>query len=122
MYEKYLRKYKNQVKKNMKQLEVYKPEFDTLIEVYAGMLAQYMILSEKMIAGTFEIEVETTRGGTRKSAEATSYEKLRADIIIYSDRLMLNPRTIDNAKRKVMEKESSLIRAIRELSNDPSSS
>lgn len=118
MYMKYRTKYKNLVKKNMKKLEVYKPEFDTLIDVYSGMLAQYIIITERLIEDDFNIEVETERGGTRKSAMATAQEKLRMDIVTYSDRLMLNPKALLNAKMIVGKEESGLVKALKRLEEE----
>lgn len=107
-----VKKYKALIKKNMVSLDIYKPEFDTLIDVYAGMLAEYNILTERLIESDFDIEVETQRGGTRKSATATAQEKLRADLISYSDRLMLNPKTLQPSKVDSPKKESVLNRLL----------
>lgn len=113
MYEKLLRKYKKLVRESMKKLDVYKPEFDTLIDVYSGMLAQYMIITKRLIEEDFNIEVETQRGGSRKSATATAQEKLRTDLVIYSDRLMLNPKALLNAKIIIGKEESKLVGMLR---------
>jgi len=118
MYEKLKRKYKNLAKRNMKQLQVYKPEYDVIIEIYAGLLAEYSLLTDRLLAVDFDIEVETQRGGTRKSAIATAHEKLRTDIIMYSDRLMLNPKMIITAKLKEADKESGLMKALKMLEGD----
>ena len=92
----------------MISLDVYRSEFDTLIEIYSGMLAQYDIITERLIDSKFDIEVETQRGGSRKSATATAQEKLRTDLIMYSDRLMLNPKALRNAKVEAPKEESAL--------------
>jgi hypothetical protein len=110
-----VKKYKKIVKKNMVSLNVYKAEFETLINVYSGLLAQYDILTERLVSQEFNIEVETQRGGSRKSATATAQEKLRSDLVTYSDRLMLNPKTLLNAKLKANEKESNLSKLISEI-------
>lgn len=106
-YAKLKRKYKKLVKANMVSLKAYRPEFDTLIEVYSGMLAQYDLITERLTTGNFNIEVETERGGTRKSATATAQEKLRTDLITYSDRLMLNPKALLVAKQDLNKKKAS---------------
>jgi len=118
MYTKYRTKYKNLVKRNMKKLDVYKPEFDTLIDVYSGMLAQYMIITERLVNEDFNIEVETERGGTRKSAMATAQEKLRMDVITYSDRLMLNPKALLMAKINVDKSKSKLNEMLKSIERD----
>lgn len=98
LYEKLQKKYKRIVKKNMEALKVYRSQFDTLINVYSGMLAQYEILTQRLIDNDFDIEVETQRGGTRKSATATALERLRFDLAVYSDRLMLSPKALSSGK------------------------
>lgn len=107
-YEKLRRKYKRKVKENMLSLNVYQSEFDTLIDVYSGILAQYEIITKRLVDENFNIEVETQRGGNRKSATATAQEKLRTDLILYSDRLMLNPKALNNSKPKEAKKKSAL--------------
>lgn len=107
-YAKLTKKYKKQVKENMVSLNVYKTEYDSLINVYSGMLAQYDIITERLIKQDFNIEVETQRGGNRKSATATTQEKLRSDLAMFSDRLMLNPKALIMAKREKENKKSAL--------------
>lgn len=108
IYDKLLRKYRKLVKTNMISLQVYRKEFDSLIDVYAGLLVQYHILNQRLIDSGVDVEVETQRGGTRKSATATALEKLRSDLIIYSDRLCLSPKALISAKLKVPEEGSQL--------------
>lgn len=114
-YEKMIKKYKRKVKADMKALGVYQKEFDTIIDIYAGMLAQYDILTQRLIDNNLDIEVETQRGGTRKSATATAQEKLRNDIIMYTDRLMLNPKALLNARLEVGEEPSKLAEVLASL-------
>ena len=102
----------------MISLNVYKAEFDTLIEVYSGMLAQYDLIMKRLINSDFDIEVETQRGGNRKSATATAQEKLRTDLIMYSDRLMLNPKALQNAKIEKHKEESVLSKFLSEMERD----
>jgi len=115
MYDKLRKKYKNLIKKNMKELDVYRAEYDMIIDVFSGILAEYDLLTIKLIESDFNIEVETERGGTRKSATATAHEKLRTDILMYSDRLMLNPKMIISAKIKSNTTESLLSKTLRML-------
>ena len=117
-YAKLKRKYKKLVKANMVSLKAYRPEFDTLIDVYSGMLSQYDIITNRLIDSDFNIEVETERGGTRKSATATAQEKLRTDLITYSDRLMLNPKTLIIAKQDLKTKKSVLGEAMKLLNEE----
>lgn len=117
-YAKLKRKYKKLVIANMTSLKAYRPEFDTLIEVYSGMLAQYDIFSERLIDSDLDIEVKTERGGSRKSATATAQEKLRTDLITYSDRLMLNPKALLIAKQDLKTKKSVLGEAMKLLNEE----
>ncbi|WP_041700838.1 P27 family phage terminase small subunit [Clostridium kluyveri] len=114
-YEKLLKKFKRQVKADMKALNVYKPEFENLINIYSGMLAQYEIITKRLIENEFNIETETQRGGTKKSALATTQEKLRTDIVIYGDRLLLNPKSLRNAKLESKGKTSKLYDVLSKL-------
>lgn len=115
LYEKLQKKYKRIVKKSMEALKVYQPQFDTLINVYSGMLAQYEILTQRLIDSDFDIEVETQRGGTRKSATATALERLRIDLAAYSDRLCLNPQSMKTGKPGSGKKVSKLGEALSKL-------
>ena len=115
MYEKRFKNYRRIVKKSMKALDVYQPQFDTLIDVYAGLLAQYEILVQRLIDSDFNIEVETQRGGARKSATATALERLRSDLITYSDRLMLNPKALMGAKMDIGKETSKLAQVLSQL-------
>ena len=115
LYEKLQKKYKRIVKKSMEALKVYRPQFDTLINVYSGMLAQYEILTQRLIDSDFDIEVETQRGGTRKSATATALERLRFDLAVYSDRLMLSPKALSGGKVNKKKELSKLSEALSEL-------
>lgn len=115
IYEKLLKKYRKLVKASMQSLGVYKLEFDTLIGVYAGLLAQYQIFTQRLIDAEMNVEVETERGGTRKSATATYLEKIRTDLIVYSDRLLISPKALISAKLEVAKKESRLSKFLKEL-------
>jgi hypothetical protein len=115
VYSELVQGYKELVKDNMSSLKVYKPEFDTLIDVYSGMLAQYKIITERLIDSEFNIEVETQRGGTRKSATATAQEKLRTDLITYSDRLQLNPKAFQKSSVETPKAESILSKFLTEI-------
>ena len=94
-YEKLYKKYKTSTRNVMKALNVYEKEYNSLIDIYAGMLAQYEILNQRIIDSNLNIEVETQRGGNRKSALATATEKLRDQIILYTDRLLINPKALN---------------------------
>ena len=78
---------KNVTVKHMKILGTYREEFARLVDIYAGMVAQYYKLQE--IYNATETDVEATK----KSALVLELETLRKDILAYSDRLLLSPKT-----------------------------
>ncbi|NMA65327.1 MAG: P27 family phage terminase small subunit [Clostridiaceae bacterium] len=90
----------------MKSLGTYKSEYRKMIKIFAGMLNQYEIFEEKFEASGCKIEEEYTNkaGATnmRKVPLYTAMESLRKDIAAYSDRLCLNPKSLESIK---IEKE-----------------
>lgn len=97
----------NEVKRKMKELGTYKKEYDQLIKIFAGMLHQYQVFEEQFEESGYKIEEEYTNkaGATnmRKVPLYTAMESLRKDIAAYSDRLCLNPKSLENV---TAEKES----------------
>lgn len=87
---------KNSIKlatiKDMKKLGVHKPEYNRLVNIYAGLVYQYHILLDGFESGGYQYETETADGGSKKSAIVATLESLRKDILAYSDRLCLNPQ------------------------------
>lgn len=86
---------KDKVIDDMKGLGTYKPEFDAIITIYSDLLAQYEQANQKFIESGYQYETETAAGGTKKSAIVATLENLRKDIIAYSDRLCLNPKSVE---------------------------
>lgn len=91
--------YINQVINEMKNLGTYKKEFNHLIDIYSGMLLQYRIFEKEFQESGFKITEEHTNkaGATnqRKVPVLTAMESLRKDIASYSDRLCLNPKSLN---------------------------
>ncbi|MBT2656627.1 P27 family phage terminase small subunit [Bacillus sp. ISL-18] len=91
---------KSALKKNtirdMKNLGVYKEEYDPLIDVYADLLSQYIRANKEFEQSGYQYETETAAGGTKKSAIVATLESLRKDLLAYSDRLCLNPKSIQS--------------------------
>lgn len=81
----------------MKNLGTYKKEYNNLIDIYSGMLYQYQLFEGLFEESDFQITEEYTNkaGATnqRKVPLLTAMESLRKDIISYSDRLCLNPKS-----------------------------
>lgn len=85
--------YKQRIVSDMKSLDTYKKEFEQIIDIYADLLVQYRNLlnqyqNEKEVHDLYMIETG------KKPAIVLVIENLRKDIISYSDRLILNPKSI----------------------------
>lgn len=106
---------KEQVKKKtiaeMKKLDVYKKEYSRVIEIYSELVVQYDILTKQFEQSNFEYEVETMQGGKKKAPIVATLETLRKDILSYSDRLYLNPKSqpVNNGKSKGKSKLAAAI-------------
>lgn len=91
---------KNSIVKAMKELGVYKVQYEKLIDVYTGLMHQYLVFESQFEASGYQVEEEYTNkaGATnmRKVPLYTAMESLRKDIAMYSDRLCLNPKAIEN--------------------------
>lgn len=76
----------------MKELRVYKKQYNQIIEVYADLLHQYYILTKQFEESGYEVVIATEKSDGKKSPILASLENLRKDIGTYSDRLMLNAK------------------------------
>ncbi|NTW04542.1 MAG: P27 family phage terminase small subunit [Peptococcaceae bacterium] len=79
----------------MKKLGIYKPEYNRLIDIYAELVEQYGILTNEFQDSGYDYEVETMQGGAKKAPIVATLETLRKDILAYSDRLCLNPKSLE---------------------------
>lgn len=79
----------------MKELGTHKVQYNRIIDIYAGLVHQYLIALDQFEESGFRYEVETGMGGTKKSPIVATLETLRKDILAYSDRLCLNPKAFD---------------------------
>lgn len=86
---------KEKVIRDMEGLGTYKPEYDAIITIYSDLLAQYNQANQEFIESGYQYETSTAAGGTKKSAIVATLENLRKDIIAYSDRLCLNPKSVE---------------------------
>ena len=86
----------------MKEMGTYRAEYEPIIDIYAGMREQYgRLLNEYADGKTYRYATPTADGGEKKSPLSLTIESLRKDIIVYSDRLMLNPKArAETAKGK----------------------
>lgn len=81
---------------DMKELGVHKPQYNRLIDIYADLVHQYLIAVADFEESGFEYETETAAGNPKKSGIVSAMENLRKDILQYSDRLCLNPKSLEN--------------------------
>lgn len=78
----------------MQSLGVYKSEFDSIIEIYAGLMDQYdvCIRAHRKDKYSATVKTATDDGGVKGNPLVKQLEVLRKDILSYSDRLCLNPK------------------------------
>lgn len=84
--------------RDMKDLGVHKPQYNRLIDIYAGLVHQYLIAVADFEESNFAYETETAAGNPKKSGIVSAMENLRKDILQYSDRLCLNPKSFGDRK------------------------
>lgn len=89
--------------KVMKELGTHKKQYNRIIGIYAGLVHQYLVILDKFEQGDYQFEVETGRGGKKKSPIVATLENLRKDILAYSDRLCLNPKAFETVTAEVSE-------------------
>lgn len=80
---------------DMKELGVYKTQYNRLIDIYAGLVHQYLRAVSDFEASGYQYETETAAGNPKKSGIVSTMENLRKDILQYSDRLCLNPKSLE---------------------------
>ena len=100
--------------KDMQELGVHKPQFNRLIDIYAGLVHQYLEALEEFEDGGCVYEVETGAGGKKKAPIVATLETLRKDILQYSDRLCLNPKSLETVTTESANK-SKLASVLSEL-------
>ena len=106
---------KSKTIKDMQKLGTHKPEYDAIIDIYCELREQYELYTKQLKAFEYKCDESTAAGGTKKSALVSTIETLRKDILQYSDRLCLNPRSMMEEKKKGKKKESTLAEALRNL-------
>lgn len=102
---------------DMKKLGTYKPEYNRIISIYAELVEQYGILTERFVNGDYLFQVPTADGGFKKAPIVATLENLRKDILAYSDRLCLNPKSWENVTAETAQK-STLAQVLSELSQN----
>lgn len=100
--------------KDMKELGIHKPQYNRLIDVYAETMHQYLRAVSEFEENNYQYETETAAGNPKKSGIVSAMETLRKDILQYSDRLCLNPRSLENVTSESNNK-STLATILNEL-------
>ena len=99
--------YKRAVIKNLKDLGIYKDEYEDMIDIYSGMIFQYATFEKAFEESGFKVEEEYTNkaGATnmRKVPLYTAMESLRKDIATYSDKLGLNPKSLESISQEKLK-------------------
>ncbi|WP_207204747.1 P27 family phage terminase small subunit [Miniphocaeibacter massiliensis] len=95
-----IEKLKKDTIKEMEELGIYKTQYNRIIGIYAGLLRQYISFEKQFENSNYQIEEEYTNkaGATnmRKTPLYSAMESLRKDIVTYSDRLGLNPKSLES--------------------------
>lgn len=99
---------------DMKELGIHKPQYNRLIDIYAGLVRQYLIAVADFEESGYEYETETAAGNPKKSGIVSAMENLRKDILQYSDRLCLNPKSLENVTSE-SGKTSTLARVLSQI-------
>lgn len=92
--------------KDMKDLGIHKPQYNRLIDIYAETVFQYLKAVDDFEKSNYEYETETAAGNPKKSGIVSAMENLRKDILQYSDRLCLNPRSLENVTAESNKKST----------------
>lgn len=110
---------KETIKKNtieqMKELGVYKAEYDAIIDIYSEMMEQYNRLTKEFRDKKYKYSESTMQGGEKKAPIVSTLESLRKDILQYSDRLCLNPKANQLDGKGRLKKASPLAAAIKSI-------
>lgn len=84
----------------LKELGTYKEQFKDMVSIYSGLIHQYESFEREFIASGYKIEEEyTNKAGATNMRKVPLYgamESLRKDIATYSDRLGLNPKSMES--------------------------
>jgi len=91
-----------------------KNEYRDLIEIYVDTYHDYLQARKDFEDSGRKYESETANGNPKKSAIVDSLEKLRKDILAYSDRLCLSPKSLERVSAE-KESGSALAKALNKL-------
>lgn len=103
--------------KDMKKLGIHKPEYNRLVDIYAELVEQYGELAERFVNGEYVVQTPAADGGFKKAPIVATLETLRKDILAYSDRLCLNPKSLETVTAET-GKKSTLVAALKSLEKE----
>ncbi len=99
---------------DMNKLGIHKPQYNRLIDIYAELVHQYCKLTIEFEEGGYQYEVSTGQDGVKKSPIVATLETIRKDILAYSDRLCLNPKSLETVTAET-GKKSKLADVLKQL-------
>lgn len=99
---------------DMKSLGVYKKEYRDLINIYVDVYHDYLLARNEFEENGRSYETETAAGNPKKSAIVDAIEKLRKDLLAYSDRLGLSPKGSESLTAE-SNKKSTLASVVNKL-------
>lgn len=104
---------------SMKQLGIYKAEFEPVIRIYGELVEQYQALTRKFEESGYQYS-ERTQTGNKKAPIVTTLEALRKDILNYASQLGLTPQGLLKADGDAFAKQTAggLADAIRGLQKE----
>ena len=104
--------------RDMKDLGIHKPQYNRIIDIYAGLVEQYSRAVIDFEESGYEYETETAAGNPKKSSIVSTMENLRKDILQYSDRLGLTPKSFETLTAENKDKGSGLASILSKLENN----
>ncbi|WP_339012630.1 P27 family phage terminase small subunit [Lactococcus garvieae] len=94
----------------MKKIGTYNTAFNRLVRIYAGMVKQYYDAVQMWEKEGSPILIPSASDSMKKHPALDQIEKLRKDILSYSNQLMLNPKSQKDSEAKTKEGESAFSR------------
>lgn len=89
-------------------LGIYKPEFDMTISILADQMFLYTKFMEEFEESGYELSTDSAAGTAKKSPTVAMLDLLWKNILQYSDRLCINPKSLkaecDEKKESALEK------------------
>lgn len=91
---------------DMKKLGVHKSQYNRMIDIYSELVFQYLKMNQEFEDDGYPYESYTAAGGAKKSPIVATLESLRKDILAYSDRLCLNPKSLETVTAETENKST----------------